>query len=78
MTRAAVSIPANIAEGSSCSTNKHYRQYINTALGSSYELETLLLITRDTQEIDPSVIDPIIDLTIEEQRMLSAFLRKLN
>jgi len=42
--RCAVSIPSNIAEGTSRSTNKHFKQYLETALGSAFEWETQLII----------------------------------
>jgi four helix bundle protein len=44
MNRCAVSIPSNIAEGSSKSTDKHFKQYLDNSLGSSFELETQLII----------------------------------
>ncbi|GFD81053.1 four helix bundle protein [Tenacibaculum mesophilum] len=37
MNRCAVSIPSNIAEGSSKSTNKHFNKYLEDSLGSSFE-----------------------------------------
>lgn len=46
MTRAAVSIPSNIAEGSSRSSEKDYSRFIEISLGSCFELETQLLIAQ--------------------------------
>lgn len=40
--RAAVSIPANIAEGKNRRLEKPYRNHINIALGSQAEIDTLL------------------------------------
>ena len=40
--RAAVSIPANLAEGHNRRLQKPYRNHVNIALGSQAELETLL------------------------------------
>lgn len=40
--RAAVSIPANIAEGKNRRLEKPYRNHINIALGSQAEVDTLL------------------------------------
>lgn len=42
--RCAVSIPSNIAEGTSKSTNKHFNKYIEDSLGSSFEWETQLIV----------------------------------
>jgi len=39
MTRSAVSIPSNIAEGCGRKSNKELYQFLNIALGSSFELE---------------------------------------
>jgi four helix bundle protein len=44
--RAAVSIPANIAEGSARTTTKEFLHFISIAQGSSSELETELLIAQ--------------------------------
>ncbi len=42
--RCAVSIPSNIAEGTSRSSDKHFKQYLETSLGSAFEWETQLII----------------------------------
>jgi len=43
MNRCAVSMPSNIAEGSS-RTNKSFSHFIDISLGSSFELQTQLLL----------------------------------
>jgi len=42
MRRAAVSVPANLAEGSSRSSRKDYRHFVEIAAGSLHELRTYL------------------------------------
>ena len=42
ITRAAVSIPSNIAEGSSRGSEKDYNRFLEISLGSCFELETQL------------------------------------
>jgi four helix bundle protein len=44
MTKASVSIPSNIAEGSSRKSEKDYLRYIEISLGSAFELETQIII----------------------------------
>ena len=45
--RCSVSIPSNIAEGCSRDSSKDFSRFIQIALGSSFELETQLLLAKD-------------------------------
>ena len=51
-TRAAVSIAANIAEGSSRSSKKNFAHFLEISIGSAFELETLIEIASDLQYIN--------------------------
>lgn len=78
ITRSAVSIPSNIAEGSSRSSSKDYNRFLEVALGSSFELETHLLIADAVNFGQKETRDLILRDIDEEQKMLMSFISKLN
>jgi four helix bundle protein len=45
--RAAVSIPANIAEGAGRGTNADFARFVRTSIGSLCEVETLAYVAED-------------------------------
>lgn len=45
--RASVSIPSNIAEGCSRRSEKDFARFVEIALGSAFEIETILLISQE-------------------------------
>jgi len=78
ITRAGVSIPSNIAEGSSRSSEKEYARFIEISMGSSYELETQLLIAQRLSYGNQSLLGQTITDVNDEQKMLMGFGNKLN
>lgn len=50
--RSAVSIPSNIAEGSGRNSDKDFKRFLDVALGSSFELETQLIIAQKLNYLD--------------------------
>ncbi|MDQ6652407.1 MAG: four helix bundle protein [Acidobacteriota bacterium] len=50
--RAAVSIPANIAEGAARQSSKEFAHFLSNAQGSASELETELLIAQKLEYLD--------------------------
>ncbi len=77
MTRAAVSISSNIAEGSSRASEKDYNRFLQLALGSAFELETQVIISEAIGLGEKEIRDELIIMLNEEQRMISAFIGKL-
>ena len=77
ITKAAVSIPSNIAEGSSRSSMKDYNRFLEISLGSSFELETQLLIAEAVNFGEKDRRDEILKDVDEEQKMIMSFMNKL-
>lgn len=75
--RSAVSILTNIAEGSAKKSEKDYKRYTEIALGSAFELKTHLLIIQHQRWFPDDNVETLLALTIEEQKMLTAFINKL-
>ena len=78
VTKCGVSIPSNIAEGSSRSSEKDYKRFIEISLGSAFELETQLLIAQRVNFGNQSLISQTLIDVNDEQKMLMGFGNKLN
>ena len=73
ITRAAISIPSNIAEGTSKSSNKHFNKYIEDSLGSSFEWETQLIVAFNQQYISDERFEFLEQKIQQLQKMISRF-----
>lgn len=74
MNRCAVSIPSNIAEGCSRNSDIELKRFIEIAIGSSFELETQLLLTKELyQKEEPTLFENLNRL----QKMMNAYHSKL-
>lgn len=73
--RAAVSIPANISEGSARQTSKEFNQFLHIALGSASELHTLITIAYNLGYIKELV--PIEDKLSRISKMLSGLIKSI-
>jgi four helix bundle protein len=76
--RAAMSISANIAEGTSQRTRKEFARYVGIALSSCSEVEHHLLVMRDLQTIPMSSFDSLSSQTITVRKMLYGLRKKLS
>ena len=77
MTRAAVSISANIAEGSSRNSDKDYARFLQLALGSAFELQTYLVIVHEMKWAFTDEVHQIEIILEEEIKMIHSFIKKL-
>ena len=59
MDRYSISIPSNIAEGCSRSSNKDFSRFLEIAIGSIFEIETQLLISFDLGYINQIKLDEL-------------------
>ncbi|NHM05724.1 four helix bundle protein [Flavobacterium sp. CYK-4] len=57
--RAATSIPTNISEGCGRSSDKEFNQFLNIAIGSSNEVEYLLILSKDLNYINIEVFESL-------------------
>jgi four helix bundle protein len=74
---AAVSIPANIAEGCGKDSDAELKRYFLIAMGSSTELEYMLLLAHDLGYLQASAYQPLQNDLVEVRRMLNSFIQKL-
>jgi four helix bundle protein len=71
--RASVSIPSNIAEGSSRASNKEFSRFLEIAIGSAYEIETQLLISNDLKFLESETVETLLNELEEIVKMISKF-----
>src|ERR1700741_2003862 len=76
--RAAISIPANIAEGNARGTRKDYAHFVSIARGSAAEVETFLLIAIEANLAPAAAVQPVLEKIEDISRMLNALRRSLS
>lgn len=77
MRRAAVSIPANIAEGCGRYTSGDMVRFLDMAMGSGSELEYYLLMAHELGYLDELTNNALEPQLQEVKRMLNALIRKI-
>jgi four helix bundle protein len=77
ITRSAVSIPCNIAEGYGRKTTPEYLHFLYRAYGTTFELETRMLLAGDLGYLDNEVLEVLGDNIKEVERMLKSLIQSL-
>jgi four helix bundle protein len=75
--RAAVSIPANIAEGQGRRSSGDFRRFLSIALGSLREAETLVLIAARVRHIDEVEVRGFLGRSAEVGKLINGLLNSL-
>ncbi len=75
--RSTVSIPSNIAEGSGHGSDKDFNRFLNIALGSSFELETQLILAKELEFLSEKDFSNISENLDEVQRIITGLQKNL-
>ncbi|WP_430810701.1 MULTISPECIES: four helix bundle protein [unclassified Carboxylicivirga] len=78
MNRASVSIPSNIAEGSSRKSEKDFNRFLQIALGSSFELDTQCEVIKELYEGFDDELDDLQNIIDEECRMIQGLINRVS
>ncbi|MCE2495155.1 MAG: four helix bundle protein [Flavobacteriales bacterium] len=75
--RAALSVPSNIAEGSSRSSPVEFSRFIEIATGSLFELETQLIAAHQLSYLKPIDLDILQEMISSLRKQLLGLRKKL-
>jgi four helix bundle protein len=75
--RASVSVASSIDGGRGRMTDGEFRQFLGIAQGSTYEVQTQLLVARQLKMGDEGTLCKAEALCIETSKMLGAFIQSL-
>lgn len=67
--RSAVSVPSNVAEGAGKNSDKDFVRYLSIAQGSSYELQTQLILSHRLGFIEKAKCEVLVNDISEIQKM---------
>ncbi|WP_299017744.1 four helix bundle protein [uncultured Polaribacter sp.] len=77
LNRCCVSIPSNIAEGTSKSSTKHFKNFLEHSLGSAFEWETQLIICNNLNFISINKFEEFEARIKKIQQKISNFIESL-
>jgi four helix bundle protein len=77
MTRAAASVPANVAEGNARATRRDYANFLAIAKGSLMETETFVMLAVRLKYVSQKDAEGVLVLITEVSKMLTALRSRL-
>ena len=75
--RAVVSISSNIAEGSAKPSDNDFAHFLDMALGSAFEVETQLIISKNIGYIDTGLFDGLLEDLKEIERQINGLISSI-
>jgi len=75
--RCTISISSNIAEGAGRFSKKEFRHFFNIAYGSSFELETQLIISKNLKYVDDDSFETLNNKITDVQKMLYKLIKSI-
>lgn len=77
ITRAAVSVPSNIAEGASRNSEIEFKRFLEISIGSLFEVETQLIIIEELNLLNSDELKPIFRLIEKEGKMINGLINTI-
>lgn len=75
--RCSVSVSSNIAEGAGRFSKNEFRHFLNIAYGSSFELETQLIISKNLKYVDNDNFESLNNKITDVQKMLYKLIKSI-
>ena len=75
--RAAVSISSNIAEGAAKPSDVEFAKFLDTALGSAFEVETQLTIANNVGYVNNELFNKLLTALFEIEKQLNGLIHTL-
>src|SRR4051812_22702573 len=78
ISRAAVSVPSNIAEGCSRNSELEFKRFLEIAIGSSFELETQIIICGNLGYLKSDTVSKTTDAINQLQKQITSLITKID
>ena len=75
--RAAMSIPANLAEGASRGSKADFARFVQISMGSAAETEYLLFLAFELGYFSSEIFEDMSEKVVEIKKVMAGFLKKL-